>query len=95
MSDAIICAEHAVSSLLPLKTTLEMMKENDLLTERVNQLERQAEQERKQAQDNICQLEQEKQQAKEAAHLLEQEKKQLLESIHKDRDKQLEEGIYV
>ena len=41
MSDAIICAEHALSSLPPMKNTLEMMKNIDLLTERVNQLERQ------------------------------------------------------
>ena len=33
MSDAIICAEHAVSSLPPMKNTLEMMKNIDLLTD--------------------------------------------------------------
>ena len=42
MSDAIICAEHAVSSLPPMKNTLEMMKNIDILTEQVNHLERQA-----------------------------------------------------
>ena len=95
MNDAIICAEHAVSSLPPLKNTLEMMKNIDLLTERVNQLERQVEQEKdqaqenihqleqekKQAQDNICQLEQEKEQAQDNIRQLEQEKKQAQDNI--------------
>ena len=107
MSDAIICAEHAVSSLPPLKNTLEMMKNIDLLTERVNQLERQVEQEKdqaqenihqleqekKQAQDNICQLKQEKEQAQDNIRQLEQEKKQAEDDAHrgKKRAKQLEE----
>ena len=81
MSDAIICAEHAVSSLPPIKNTLEMMKNIDLLTERVNQLERQVEQEKKQAEENICQLEQQKKQAEENIHQLKQEKKQAEENI--------------
>ena len=35
MSDAIICAEHALSSLPPLKNTLEMIIENNSLTKEV------------------------------------------------------------
>ena len=38
MSDAIICAEHAVSSLPPLKNTLEMIIEIHSLAERVDHL---------------------------------------------------------
>ena len=38
MSDAIICAKHAVSSLPPLKNTLEMIIENHSLTEQVGHL---------------------------------------------------------
>ena len=95
MSDAIISAQRAVSSL-PLKNTLEMMKENNSLTKKVNQLERQAkqerqqaqndayrlEQEKKQAQDNIRQLEQEKFQARKYICQLEQKKKQAQDNIH-------------
>ena len=57
MSDAIICAEHAVSSLPPLKNTLEMMKENNLLTKQVNQLERQAQENSYQLEEKVKQLE--------------------------------------
>ena len=76
MSDAIICAEHAVSSLPPIKNTLEMMKNIDLLTERVNQLERQVEQEKKQAEDDAHR---EKKEAKQ----LEKDKCQLLNELTK------------
>ena len=103
MSDAIICAEHAVSSLSPLKNQLEMMKENNFLTQQLeenaqknNKYKTMLEQEKKQAQDNIYQLEQEKEQAQKDAYRLEQEKEQLLEYIHTfiDRVKQFEEGMY-
>ena len=57
MSDAIICAEHAVSSLPPLKNTLEMIKEVNLLTEQVNQLERQAQENSYQLEEKVKQLE--------------------------------------
>ena len=45
MSDAIICAQHAVSSLPPLKSQLELMKEIDLLTDQVDHLRRQVQEE--------------------------------------------------
>ena len=64
MSDAIICAELAVSSLPPLKNTLEMINDINLLTKQVNQLERQVqedahklEQEKEKEQEYICQIE--------------------------------------
>ena len=41
ISDAIICAEHAVSSLPPMKNKIEMIKEIDSLTKQVDQLEKQ------------------------------------------------------
>ena len=80
MSDAITCAEHAFSSL-PMKNVLEMMKENNLLNKKVNQLKRQAEQEREQAQNDARRLEQEKKQAQDNIHQLEQEKKQAQDNI--------------
>ena len=40
MSDAIICAEHAVSSLPPLKNTMEMMNDINLLTEELEALKK-------------------------------------------------------
>ena len=73
MNDAIICAERAVSSLPPLKNTLEMMKENNLLTEQVNQLERHV-------QEDAHKLEQEKEKGLEYIYQIEQEKEQM----HKD-----------
>ena len=82
INDAITCAQHAVSNLAPLKNTMDMMKDVNLLTERVNQLERQVEQERKQAQDNVYRLEKEKEQTQDIVHQLEQEKKQAEDCAH-------------
>ena len=76
MSDATIRAEYAVSSLPPLMNKLEMINENNLLTQQLQENAWKMQQEKQQAQDNARQLEQEKKQAQDNAHQLEREKKQ-------------------
>ena len=68
MSDAIICAEHAVSSLPPLKNTLEMQKDIISLTKQMNsqtkqkdQLVRQMQEDAQKLKDKVKRLEEDKQ----------------------------------
>ena len=82
MSDAMIRAEYAVSSLPPLKNKLEMMKENNLLTQQLQENAWKMQQEKQQAQDNAHRLEHEKKQAQDNARQLEQEKKQAQDNVH-------------
>ena len=62
MSNAIICAEHALSSLPPVKNQLEMRKDISSLTEKVNQLRQMSEleQEKEQVKNNLKRLEENK-----------------------------------
>ena len=88
MSDATICAEYAVSNLPPLKNKLEMIKENNLLTQQLQENAWKMQQEKQQAQDNAHRLEHEKKQAQDNARQLEQEKKQAQDNAHQlEREK--------
>ena len=90
MSDAIICAEHAVSSLPPLNNQLEMMKEIKSLTKQLYLLEKQKQEDILKVKDKMEQLlkqvrglENEKKVAQEAASCLEKENEHLTQKTCK------------
>ena len=64
MSDAIKCAQNAVSSLRPLKSQFDMMKEVNTLTKEVDRL-------KKKVQEDICLLDEERNKAQTNTYLLE------------------------
>ena len=88
MSDAIGCAQGAVSSLGPLKNQFEMMKENNTLRKHVDQLEKRVQdigvlEKGNKAQTNAYILEEVMEQTQSYTQRLEQEKKKAQDSVNR------------
>ena len=76
MSDAIICAEDAVSSLPPLKSQLELMKDISSLTEQMNSLTEQKDQ-------LVRQMKEDAQKLEDKVKCLEEDKHQIMNDLIK------------
>ena len=90
MSNAIICAEHAFSNLPPIKNTMEMMKDINLLTKKLDLSERQKQEDililggkLEQLLIQVRGLEHEKKKAQESIHQLAKENENLFQKTHK------------